>query len=286
MRFNNKFTLALIASLVMVPLSFAQETADESLEEVVVTGTRITNPNIVSTSQVQVVTAEDIDNRGAVRIEDVLNDLPQIAPGQIAQTANGANGTATANLRNLGCSRTLVLINGSRMAPGTSTGGVCADISQVPALLIKRVEVLTGGATSVYGSDAIAGVVNFILDDEFQGFKASATNSFYHHENDNSKLRKLHDSYSYQKAPSTVTEGDSLKLSLAFGGSIDDGNGNITGYIEHINSQPILQGAYDGGSCALGGGDTTCGGSSTIPAGRLYDFGYQKAGFTPIDTSI
>ena len=163
MNFNTKFTLALIASLVMVPLSFAQESADdENVEEVVVTGTRITNPNIVSTSQVQVVTAEDIDNRGAVRLEDVLNDLPQIAPGQIAQTANGSNGTATANLRNLGCSRTLVLLNGNRMAPGTSSGGVCADISQVPALLIKRVEVLTGGATSVYGSDALAGVVNFI----------------------------------------------------------------------------------------------------------------------------
>ena len=287
MRFNNKITLALIASLVMVPLSFAQESAgDENVEEVVVTGTRITNPNIVSTSQVQVVTAEDIDNRGAVRIEDVLNDLPQLSPGQIGQTANGANGTATANLRNLGCSRTLVLLNGKRMAPGTSSGGVCADISQVPALLIKRVEVLTGGATSVYGSDAISGVVNFILDDEFQGFKASATNSFYHHENDNSKLRALHDTYNYQKAPSSVTEGDSLKLSLAFGGSIDDGNGHITGYIEHINSQPILQGAYDGGSCALSGGDTKCGGSSTIPAGRLYDFGYKKKGFTPIDDSV
>ena len=122
MSFNTRITLALIASLVMVPLSFAQETADENVEEVVVTGTRITNPNIVSTSQVQVVTAEDIDNRGAVRIEDVLNDLPQLSPGQIGQTANGANGTATANLRNLGCSRTLVLLNGKRMAPGTATG--------------------------------------------------------------------------------------------------------------------------------------------------------------------
>ena len=166
-----------------IPEAVAQD-SDENVEEVVVTGSRITNPNIVSTSQVQVVTAADIENRGAVRIEEVLNDLPQIAPGQIAQTANGSNGTATANLRNLGCDRTLVLINGKRMAPGTASGGSCADISQVPALLIKRVEVLTGGATSVYGSDALAGVVNFILDDEFEGFKASATNSFYYHEND------------------------------------------------------------------------------------------------------
>ena len=82
------------------PSIFAQE-SDENVEEVVVTGSRISNPNIMSTSQVQVVTAADIENRGAVRIEEVLNDLPQIAPGQIAQTANGSDGTATANLRNL-----------------------------------------------------------------------------------------------------------------------------------------------------------------------------------------
>ena len=256
--------------------------SDEDVEEVVVTGSRITNPNIVSTSQVQVVTAEDIDNRGAVRIEEVLNDLPQLSPGQIAQTANGSNGTATANLRNQGCSRTLVLINGKRMAPGTSSGGSCADLSQVPALLLERVEVLTGGATSVYGSDAVAGVVNFILDDDFTGFKASATNSFYVHENDNSKLRALHDQYGYKKAPSSVTEGDTLKLSIAFGGSINDGEGHITAFFEHVNADPILQGAYDGGACALSGGDTRCGGSSTIPPGRWYDFGYASKGLSLI----
>jgi len=281
---NRKYIFSIFAFFsFLVPALSAQDNSvgAEEVEEVVVTGTRITNPNIVSTSQVQVVTAEDIDNRGAIRVEDVLNDLPQIAPGQIAQTANGSNGTATANLRNLGCSRTLVLINGSRMAPGTANGGSCADLSQVPALLIKRVEVLTGGATSVYGSDALAGVVNFILDDEFEGFKASATNSFYYHENDNGKLRALHDSYNYTKAPSSVTEGDSLKLSVAFGGSINDGQGHITGFFEHINTKPILQGAYDGGACALGGGDKTCGGSSTIPSGRWYDFGYKN--FTQIN---
>ena len=182
-----------------LPTTLSAQADGADVEEVVVTGSRITNPNIVSSSQVQVVTADDIDNRGAVRIEEVLNDLPQLSPGQIAQTANGSNGTATANLRNLGCARTLVLINGKRMPPGTASGGSCADLSTVPALLLKRVEVLTGGATSVYGSDALGGVVNFILDDEFEGFKASVTNSFYNHENDNSKLRALHDQYGYKK---------------------------------------------------------------------------------------
>ena len=91
-----RFLLLPLLALTFVPFSMAQD-SDEDVEEVVVTGSRITNPNIVSTSQVQVVTAEDIDNRGAVRIEEVLNDLPQLSPGQIAQTANGSNGTATAN---------------------------------------------------------------------------------------------------------------------------------------------------------------------------------------------
>ena len=232
----NKYIFSAFAIFIFnIPEAVAQD-ADENYEEVVVTGSRITNPNIESTSQVQVVTAADIENRGAVRIEDVLNDLPQLAPGQIAQTANGSDGTATANLRNLGCSRTLVLINGKRMAPGKVNGSSCADLSQVPALLLKRVEVLTGGASSVYGSDAIAGVVNFILDDSFEGFKASVTNSFYTHENDNGKLRALHDSYGYKKAPSSVTEGDSVKMSIAFGGSINDGQGHITGFIEHPTS--------------------------------------------------
>ncbi|MEL1234223.1 MAG: TonB-dependent receptor plug domain-containing protein, partial [Candidatus Neomarinimicrobiota bacterium] len=77
--------------------------------------------------------------------------------------SNGATGAATVNLRNLGCGRTLVLLNGRRMPPGTTAGGNCADLNTIPTLLLDRVEVLTGGASSIYGSDAVAGVVNFIL---------------------------------------------------------------------------------------------------------------------------
>ena len=161
--------------------------ADEEavIEETVVTGSRIKDPNVISSSQITVVDVGDILNRGVIRIEDHLNDLPQISPGQSITNSNGANGTATLNLRNLGCSRTLVLLNGERLAPGTTSGGNCADINTLPTLLLERVEVLTGGASSVYGSDAVAGVVNFILDDEFEGFKASYTSSMYQHKNDN-----------------------------------------------------------------------------------------------------
>ena len=138
--------------------------------------------------------------------------MPQISPGQSITNSNGASGAATVNLRNLGCGRTLVLLNGRRMPPGTTSGGNCADLNTIPTLLLDRVEVLTGGASSIYGSDAVAGVVNFILDDEFEGFKATYQYGVYNHENDNSSLRALVDSYNYEKAPSDVQTGDTLSL--------------------------------------------------------------------------
>ena len=213
--------------------------------------------------------------------------MPQISPGQSITNSNGATGAATVNLRNLGCGRTLVLVNGRRMPPGTTAGGNCADLNTIPTLLLDRVEVLTGGASSIYGSDAVAGVVNFILDDEFEGFKASYQYGFYNHENDNSSLRALVDSYNYEKAPSDVQTGDTNKVSLAFGGDIDGGKGHITAFFEHTDTKPILQGEFDISACALSGGTSRCGGSSTIPPGRWADFGgYASAGFVNVDPSI
>ena len=257
--------------------------ADEEavIEETVVTGSRIKDPNVMSSSQITVVDVDDILNRGVVRIEDYLNNLPQISPAQTITNSNGASGTATLDLRNLGCSRTLVLLNGERLAPGSTSGGNCADINTIPTLLLERVEVLTGGASSAYGSDAVAGVVNFILDDEFEGFKASYTSSMYQHKNDNGKLRSLVKSFDYATAPSDVTTGETNKIAAAFGGSIFDGRGHLTAFFEKTDTQPILQGDYDISACALSGGTAACGGSSTIPPGRWADFGgYKAAGFT------
>ena len=168
----NKLTMlfGLVFSFAAIPFSAL---AQDDVEEVVVTGTRIADPNVTSSSQITSIDGEELLVRGITRVEDYLNDLPQISPGQSITNSNGASGTATANLRNLGCSRTLVLMNGRRMVSGTTGGGNCADLNTVPTLLLDKVEVLTGGASSVYGSDAVAGVVNFILDDEFVGMKTS-----------------------------------------------------------------------------------------------------------------
>ena len=275
-----------LASITAVAQDAAQEGVSE-VEEVVVTGTRIRDRNVFSSSQITTVDNEDIADRGITRVEDYLNDLPQVSPGQAITASNGASGTATVNLRNLGCARTLVLLNGQRLAPGTTGGGNCADLNSIPSLLLERVEVLTGGASSVYGSDAVAGVVNFILDDEFEGFKASVTHSFYQHTNDNGEFRDLVQSYGYAQAPSDVTTGETNKVAIAFGGSVFDGMGHVTGFMERTDTSPILQGDYDVSACALRGGKSGCGGSSTIPPGRWADFGrYGAAGFVNKDPDI
>ena len=282
----NKLTLlfGLAFSFVAVPFSAL---AQDDVEEVVVTGTRIADPNVTSSSQITSIDGEELLVRGITRVEDYLNDLPQISPGQSITNSNGASGTATANLRNLGCSRTLVLMNGRRMVSGTTGGGNCADLNTVPTLLLDKVEVLTGGASSVYGSDAVAGVVNFILDDEFVGMKSSFYHGFYQHKNDNSSLRDLVASYDYALAPKDVTTGDTEKVSVAFGGEIDGGRGHITAFMEHTDTKPILQGEYDISACALRSGFSGCGGSSTIPPGRWADFGgYGAGGFVNVDPTI
>lgn len=276
--------LVVATSVALACAAVQAQDASTEIEEVLVTGSRIVDSNVFSASQIATVSGEDIEQRGITRVEDYLNDLPQISPGQSVTNSNGASGTATVNLRNLGCSRTLVLLNGKRMPAGTTGGGSCADLNAVPSLLIERVEVLTGGASSVYGSDAVAGVVNFILNDEFEGFKASYTNSFYSHSNDDGRLRDLVDSYDYDRAPSSVTTGETEKFSIAFGGPIFDGRGHITAYAEKTDTEAVLQGDYDISACALSGGTSRCGGSSTIPPGRWADFGgYRALGFRDSD---
>lgn len=286
-------SVVFILAIAAPPAVYAEEAQQaaasntEDIEEVVVTGTRIRDRNVYSSSQITTVSIEDISDRGITRVEDYLNDLPQVSPGQAITASNGASGTATVNLRNLGCARTLVLLNGQRLAPGTTGGGNCADLNAIPSLLLEQVEVLTGGASSVYGSDAVAGVVNFILDDEFEGFKANFTHSLYQHTNDNGEFRDLVSSFDFALADEDIVTGKTDKIAVAFGGSVFDGQGHLTGFIEKTDTRPILQGDYDISACALQGGKSACGGSSTIPPGRWADFGgYGAYGFENVDPSV
>jgi iron complex outermembrane receptor protein len=128
-----------------------------ALQEVVVTGSRIYIPGLKSTSPVTSISAKQIASTGATTIEDVLNTLPQVTADMGAMASNGATGTASVNLRDLGPQRTLVLVDGKRLMPGGSGTNV-ADIDNIPTALIEGVDVLTGGASSVYGAHAVASV--------------------------------------------------------------------------------------------------------------------------------
>jgi iron complex outermembrane receptor protein len=155
-------------SLAMTVPAFALA-ADEAsgVSEITVTGSRIKAPNLTSDSPITAVSAEEIKAQGTTNIENLLNNLPSVV-GDITNVGYNAGGAANVNLRGLGATRTLVLIDGQRVGP-TSAINPAVDLNFIPASLVQSIELLTGGASSVYGSDAIAGVINFHLLKDFEG---------------------------------------------------------------------------------------------------------------------
>ncbi len=152
--------------------AFAQ--SQYSNPDIVVTGSRIARPDLEANVPVAAVTADALQQDAAINVQDTLQELPQVGIGVSRTNSNfatGANGVATVNLRNLGSSRTLVLVNGRRFVAGLA-GSSAVDINNIPTDFIQRVDVVTGGASAVYGSEAISGVVNFILKDKFEGIQA------------------------------------------------------------------------------------------------------------------
>lgn len=148
---------------------------EASAETIVVTGSRIARPDLKSSSPIATLSSKDFALTNAVTAESLLSVSPQFVPGITGTTNNGNGGAATIDLRGIGSQRTLVLIDGRRMVPSDIAGAV--DINAIPTVLIKRVDILTGGASAVYGADAVSGVVNFVLDDKFKGITADASNS-------------------------------------------------------------------------------------------------------------
>jgi len=245
------------------------------METVLVTGTRIPRANEVSMSPVAQINADEFLYRGITRVEDMLNALPMVAPTQMSGISNGATGTATVDLRGLTAERTLTLLNGRRLPAGSPVeGGTGVDINQIPAMLIERVEVLTGGASATYGSDAIAGVVNFITLRDFEGVKFDYQYSFYQHKND-SYIADIVSEAGFELPDENVRDGDTHDFSLMMGVNSGNGRGNITLYAGYRDIEALTQSERDYSACALRGSgpDFWCGGSSTIPEGRFTDFG-------------
>jgi outer membrane receptor protein involved in Fe transport len=278
---------ALVMGAVTAAGAAAPALAQESLGEIVVTGSRIRQANLESTTPVTQVTAADVVTQGVTRIEDLVNQLPQAFAAQNVTVSNGSTGTATLNLRGLGSPRTLVLIDGRRMPyGGVSSASAAPDINQIPTQMIERVDVLTGGASAVYGSDAVAGVVNFIMKKDFEGVEVTSQYNFYWHENDFSgpgdvKLRDTIDALNgtnpaeFALPKDSVTDGEGKELSLMVGVNSGDGRGNLTAYATVFDSDQVLQRDRDYSACSLNQnpvGSFTCGGSSTNAGGRFSDF--------------
>ncbi len=274
-----KYGVSAFAVAAMLPISiqasYAAEDAaaeeDVTFEEVVVTGSRIIRKNLVTASPVTTMDAAEITFSGTTRIEDLLNTLPQTFNAQNSTVANGATGTATVNLRGLGSSRTLVLLNGRRMQPGDPLSP-STDLNFIPSALVKRVDILTGGASSVYGSDAVAGVVNFILDTDFEGVRADAQYSFYQHNNRNKAIQDINRAKNFDVPSGSITDGGAWNLSLALGGSFADDRGHASAYLSYRQINNIPKSNRDYSNCALTAttGGTVCGGSSTTPWGTFW----------------
>ncbi|MGQ0836409.1 MAG: TonB-dependent receptor plug domain-containing protein [Gammaproteobacteria bacterium] len=251
-----------------------QESASKEVAtvgSVVVTGTRIQQPNLTSISPVIAVSAEAIKIEGVSRIEDLINRLPQAAPDQGGFLSNEATGTATVDLRGLGPQRTLVLVNGRRLMPGDPTlnGDGAPDLNQIPGALIERIEVLTGGASAVYGADAVAGVVNFIMNDHFEGVRLDAQYSMYQHHND-SEIAEVVRARGFALPDDRVVDGYATDITFTLGVNMGDGRGHATVYAGYRELDALLQSERDYSACALSSGDTfTCGGTTTTSPPRL-----------------
>lgn len=272
---RNKLNMAICAGLAASMMPVAGMAQDDGLiEEVVITGSRIQRANLVTSSPVTQLDSEQLILTGATRVEDVLGSLPQAYLDQSSGQSIESTGTATLQLRNLGNSRTLVLMNGKRLpihSPSSSTSG--PDLNLIPMQLVERVEILTGGASSTYGSDAVAGVVNFIMNDRFEGVKLDVQSAGYRHQNDGGPLANSTLAAGFSVPTGTSNDGEIIDMTLLMGGNLDNGRGNITAYATYREVSSVLQGDRDYSACAnsvTSSGGLSCGGSATNPSGSFY----------------
>ena len=283
--------LAAAAASAVVPVAYSQTAApattaaaagaESDIQEVVVTGSRLQTANLVSISPIVTVTNLQIEQTGLTRVEDILNNLPSVFASQGNTLSNGSDGTATIDLHDLGVQRTLVLVNGKRLAPGAPDGRNYADVNQIPAELIDRVEVLTGGASSIYGADAVAGVVNFVMNDHYEGVKIDAQYGLFNHDNHETQYQALETAANTASPSGSVNAGFQKHFSFVAGSNFADRAGNATFYATYDKQNSVLGSQYDYSACSLGArsrtlGGAVCAGSGTDAGGTI--LAYSLAG--------
>jgi outer membrane receptor protein involved in Fe transport len=271
--------LALMGQLAHAQQQQPVQTAGR-VERVEITGTRLPSITVEGPSPITTLNAQDIRMDGLTKTEDLLNNLPQVFVSQNSGMSNGTTGTANVNLRGLGPTRNLVLMNGRRLPAGSPQAGASSaatDLNQIPAPLIQRVELLTGGASAVYGSDAITGVVNFIMNDRFEGLQVDLYHSFYNHSQQNPNgiadiiAGRAATNPSQFVVPGDVgSDGTVNGISLMMGHNFADNKGNATVFFGYKKEAAVTWAARDFSACALNSGDVfTCGGSGTSFPGRF-----------------
>jgi len=209
-------TGAAAAAVATLPSAYGQDSTVD--DQIVVTGTRIRQPGVVSSSPIYSIGAEELERQQEPELEKILRLLPVTAPSDGQNVNNGTQGAATIDLRGLGSQRTLVLMNGRRTVPFNDDGEV--DTSMIPTALIERVDIITGGASAVYGSDAISGAVNVILKDDFEGVDIRMNTS-----------------------QTGESDGQDSWIGLTLGTNAADGRGNIVLSLGYQDREAILLGA-------------------------------------------
>jgi iron complex outermembrane receptor protein len=212
--------LVAAASLMAAPVMAQDAQEDDAVDDIVVTGSRIARQDYVANSPIVTVTAEDFQATGSVNIDTLINDLPQFTPAANATSNNPSNGgQANVQLRGLGTTRTLVLMNGRRLVASNASSVV--DLNILPTALISSIETITGGASSTYGSDAVAGVLNFLLDDDFEGVRLDV-----------------------QYGESDRNDADSNSVNLTVGGKLGD-RGHAVLSFDYSHRSPIFNAARE-----------------------------------------
>src|SRR5262245_18018666 len=249
---------AAAASTVQPVFAQSAPTPENTLDEITVVGSRIVRKDYQATSPVVTVSEDTFKLSGEPQIEVVLNTLPQLVPSITTTSNNPSNGgQSNVDLRGLGTVRTLVLVDGARTTPSNVNGVV--DLNTIPAALIDGVEILTGGSSSTYGSDAIAGVVNVKLKRSFNGIEIRA-----------------------QQGMTSESDGQSTVVDAVMGGNFGDDRGNAVLTMSYDKREAVLAGARPFGIYAKGP-LLTPSGSGTIPEGRV-DWGTNAPSQAALNT--
>ncbi len=208
---------------------------DRDSSDIVVTGSRIVNPNLASAAPIQAISAQEIKLSGAVNIEDVLNRLPQIVPYN-PQADDEGNGTARVRLRYIGGSgaAALVLLDGQRLG-----GQVGTDVNAIPPALVQRIDVLSGGAAAVYGPDALTGVVNFILKKTFEGVQIDANYGFFNHLNRPNIVTDIAQSRGFSVPLGRTNDGARATVNITAGKRLFDDRLSVSGYFSYRHTDNL-----------------------------------------------